>query len=67
MLKEAKERLKIFFDTEPGRLERWWQTVMETYEQAFGREAADAFGKALRARHAGIPVRVGKPGAEMRP
>jgi hypothetical protein len=65
MLKEAKERLKIFFDTEPGRLERWWQTIMETYEQAFGHEAADAFGKALRARHAGIPVRVGKPGAEM--
>jgi hypothetical protein len=64
MLKEAKERLKIFFDTEPGRLDRWWQTLMDTYEQAFGHEAADAFGKALRARHAGIPVKAGKPAAE---
>jgi hypothetical protein len=56
MLKEARERLQKFFETEPGRLERWWQTLMDTYEQSFGAEAADAFGKALRARQAGIPV-----------
>jgi hypothetical protein len=29
---------------------------MDTYAEAFGDEAADAFNKALRARHAGIPV-----------
>jgi hypothetical protein len=63
MLKEAKERLQKFFETEPARLERWWQALMDTYEQAFGPAAADAFGKALRARHAGIPVTAEKPRA----
>jgi hypothetical protein len=52
----AKDRLQRLFATEPDRLERWWQTLMDTYEEAFGADAADAFGKALRARHAGIPV-----------
>jgi hypothetical protein len=52
----AKDRLLKLFATEPGRLERWWQTLMDTYEEAFGSDAADAFGKALRARHAGISV-----------
>ena len=64
MLKEARERLQKFFETEPVRLERWWQSLMDTYEQAFGPEAADAFGKALRARHASIPVIAGKPKAQ---
>jgi hypothetical protein len=52
----SSERLRKFFETEPGRLEHWYQTLMDTYAEAFGDEAADAFNKALRARHAGIPV-----------
>ena len=52
----TRERLRKFFETEPGRLEHWYQTLMDTYAEAFGDEAADAFNKALRARHAGIPV-----------
>ena len=67
MLKEAKERLQRFFETEPARLERWWQALMDTYEQAFGPQAADAFGKALRARHAGIPVTAEQPRAPTPP
>jgi hypothetical protein len=55
-LQPAKERLEKFFVTEPARLEHWFQNLMDVYEQAFGAEAADAFNKALRARHAGIPV-----------
>ena len=57
----AKERLQQFFVTEPMRLEHWWQNLMDVYEQAFGAEAADAFAKTLRARHAGIPVKVQPP------
>jgi hypothetical protein len=56
MLPAAKERLQKFFDTEPQRLERWFQTLMDTYESSFGIEAADAFRKAIRAWHAGIEV-----------
>jgi hypothetical protein len=52
----TKERLRKFFETEPSRLEHWYRTLMDTYAEAFGDEAADAFNKALRARHAGIPV-----------
>ena len=52
----GNERLRKLFDTEPARLERWWQTLLDTYETAFGAEAANAFGKAIRARHAGIEV-----------
>jgi hypothetical protein len=52
----TRERLRKFFETEPGRLEHWYQTLMDTYAQAFGDNAADAFDKALRARHAGISV-----------
>jgi hypothetical protein len=50
------ERLKTFFEIEPVRLERTWQALMGTYEAAFGEEAAAAFTKAIRARHAGIRV-----------
>jgi len=57
----SRERLSKLFANEPARLEHWWQTLMDTYEQAFGPEAADAFGKALRARHAGIPVTAEMP------
>jgi hypothetical protein len=52
MLTEAKERLQKFFETEPARLERWWQTLMDTYEEVFGGQATEAFGKAVRAWHA---------------
>lgn len=58
MLEPARERLRQFFVTEPKRLEFWWSNLMDVYEQSFGADAADAFAKALRARHAGIPVRV---------
>jgi hypothetical protein len=63
MLEQAKERLQKFFETEPARLERWWETLMDTYEEVFGPEAADAFSKALRARQAGIPVTAEQPRA----
>jgi hypothetical protein len=60
-LEQARERLQKFFVTEPARLEHWWQNLMDVYKQSFGAEAADAFAKALRARHAGIPVRIEPP------
>jgi len=56
MLHEAKERLDKFFAKEPARLEQWWETLMATYGEAFGTEAAEAFGKAIRAWHAGVTV-----------
>jgi hypothetical protein len=52
----SRERLHKVFKTEPARLEQWFRSLMDTYEEAFGAEAADAFIKAIRARHAGIPV-----------
>jgi hypothetical protein len=56
MLKEAKERLQKFFETEPARLEHWYSNLLGVYADAFGPEAADAFGKAVRAWHAGVEV-----------
>jgi hypothetical protein len=56
ILREATERLRKFFDTEPARLDRWWQTLMDTYEEVFGPEAADAFGQTVRTWHAGAEV-----------
>jgi hypothetical protein len=52
----GRERLRKLLETEPGRLQQWEQTLMGTYEEVFGPEAADAFGKAIRAWHAGIEV-----------
>jgi hypothetical protein len=52
----AKERLKKLLATEPARLERFYQNLLDTYADAFGGEAAYAFDKAIRARFAGIPV-----------
>lgn len=52
----TKERLRKLFATEPARLERSYQNLLDTYADAFGFEAAHAFDKAIRARHAGIPV-----------
>jgi hypothetical protein len=60
MLQPAREWLQKFFETEPGRLERWFQNLMDTYDTVFGPEATDAFGKAIRAWHAGIEVVVEK-------
>lgn len=52
------ERLRAL-DTEPARLEQWWRALIDTYEQGFGTEAADAFANAIRAWHAGIEVIAG--------
>jgi hypothetical protein len=61
MLAEAKQRLQKFFETEPARLERWYQTLLDTYADTFGIEAGEQFNKAIRARHAGIGVVAGDP------
>jgi hypothetical protein len=53
---EDNERLQKQLVGETRRLELWWQTLIDTYAEAFGEEAADAFGKAIRARNAGIDV-----------
>jgi len=53
---EDKERLQERLARETQRLELWWQTLIDTYAEAFGEEAADALGKAIRARNAGIEV-----------
>jgi hypothetical protein len=56
MLKEAKERLQKFFESEPARLENWYSNLLGVYTDAFGQEAAEAFDKAVRAWHAGVEV-----------
>jgi hypothetical protein len=53
---KQKERLESTFRTEPGRLEREFDVLMDVYEEAFGAGAADAFRKAVRAWHAGMEV-----------
>jgi len=52
----SREHLKRYHQDEPKRLERYFNILMETYENGFGVEAADAFTKFIRAKHAGIPV-----------
>ena len=52
----SREQVRKLLESETDRLPRWWRTLLETYESAFGADAADAFGKALRAWHAGIEV-----------
>ena len=52
----ARERLDRYLAAEPGRLRRWFDILVETYGAAFGTEAADAFARAVRARHAGAEV-----------
>ncbi len=59
----GRERLRLSLDREPARLEGWWRTLLDTYQEVFGPEAADAFGKALRARHAGIGIETQRPPA----
>ena len=63
MLAEAKERLQKFFQTEPARLEQWFENLLGVYQDAFGQEAAEAFGKAVRAWHAGVEVVAESPPA----
>jgi hypothetical protein len=57
----GRERLKQVLERVPAKLEHWFRTLMDTYEEAFGADAAGAFEKALRAWHAGIPVMVEPP------
>jgi hypothetical protein len=52
----AKERLDKLFAQEPDRLRRCYKSLLDSYESAFGHDAADAFDKAVRAWHAGIEV-----------
>ena len=52
----ANERLRQASAREIDRLQRWWNILMDTYESAFGDDAANAFAKAIRARHAGVEV-----------
>jgi hypothetical protein len=52
----AREKLQSLLEKEPQRLEQAWQSLMGSYESAFGSQAADAFAKAIRARHSGIEV-----------
>jgi len=56
LLAPAKERLLKFFQTEPARLEHWFENLLGAYQDAFGQEAAEAFGKAVGAWHAGVEV-----------
>jgi hypothetical protein len=49
-----QKRLQQLYESEPPRLERWFANLLGTYEDAFGADAAEAFGKAVRAWHAGV-------------
>lgn len=52
----GREKLRQFFQEEPGRLECAFENTMAVYREAFGADAADAFTKAIRAWQAGIEV-----------
>jgi hypothetical protein len=52
----SREGLRKYLSEESGRLENTFRILIETYENSFGSEAADAFKKCVRARHADIPV-----------
>jgi hypothetical protein len=58
--------LQKFFHTEPARLERWFDNLLGVYQDAFGQEAAEAFGNAIRAWHAGVDV-VAEPNTKKTP
>jgi len=53
---KQQEALQKLFEQEPKRLEHAFEVLIDVYEEAFGAEAADAFRKAIRARHAGVEV-----------
>jgi len=58
---KQREALETLFIEEPARLERSFNMLMDAYEDVFGAEAADAFGKAIRAWHAGLEVVAEQP------
>jgi len=47
----------------PTRLERWYASLLGVYEEWFGKDAADAFDRAVRAWHAHIEVVVDRESA----
>jgi hypothetical protein len=53
---KKKQELPEKLSREIERLERWRQTLLDTYEAGFGTVAAEAFDKFIRARHAGIRI-----------
>ena len=52
----SRERLQKLYESEPLRLERWFENLLGVYADTFGQEAADSFGNAVRAWHAGVKV-----------
>jgi len=52
----ARERLRKELAEKPAKLEHSFNVLIDTYGEGFGQDAADAFRKAIRAWHAGIPV-----------
>ena len=50
------QRLEAARHTEPGRLKRWYESLLGAYRDWFGNEAANAFDKAVRAWHARVEV-----------
>ncbi len=53
---KKKQELPDKLSREIERLERWQQTLLDTYEAGFGATAAQAFNKYVRARHANIEI-----------
>lgn len=53
---EKQQALHTKVNEQIDRLERWWNNLQETYAEAFGEQAAHAFGESIRARHAGMKV-----------
>ena len=49
-------RLSRLLEKESCRLDRWWENLLGVYAEAFGENAATAFGHAVRARYAGVEV-----------
>ena len=52
----SRERLRKYLAEEPARLEHTFDVLIDTYAEAFGQDAGDAFKKAIRAWHGGIDV-----------
>jgi hypothetical protein len=52
----SRERLRKYLAEEPTRLDHTFDVLIDTYAEAFGQDAADAFKKAIIAWHAGIEV-----------
>ncbi len=53
----SRVRLMKYFNEEPTRLDHTFDVLTDTYAEAFGQDAANAFKKAIIAWHAGIEVR----------